>query len=87
MKEDPLLEAERQQQAAEALASLDPIDRTILQMTLLEDLKPAAIAQKLGMSDTVVRQRKTRATRRMIDFVRHLSQSASPKHTLTGQPE
>lgn len=85
LQPDPLVEAERQQMAAKAIGSLDPIDRQILQMTLIEDLKPGVIALKLNLSSDVVRQRKTRATRRVTEIVRQLSQSPAGGHTLTGK--
>lgn len=85
LQPDPLVEAERQEMAAKAIASLDPTDRQILHMTLIEDLKPGIIALKLQLSSDVVRQRKTRATRRVIEIVRRLSQSPAGGHSLTGQ--
>ena len=58
------------------LASLDPLDRKILLMTLVEGAKPGEIAAKLKVSGDVVRQRKLRATRRMAD---RLSQFAGAR--------
>jgi RNA polymerase sigma factor (sigma-70 family) len=75
---------ERRQLARQAIESLNPVDRSILQMTLVDDLKPGTIAERLGLNPEVVRQRKLRATRRVIEFVRQLSQSAGADHKGTG---
>ena len=56
------------------LESLDPLDRQILLMTLVEGAKPGEIAAKLKVSGEVVRQRKVRATRRIAE---RLSQSGA----------
>ncbi len=49
------------------IAALDPLDRRILQMTLVGGLKPGEIASRLNLSGDVVRQRKLRATRRIAE--------------------
>jgi len=78
-------EQERETLALKAISSLDPLDRTILQMTLVDGLKPGVIAERLRLNPDVVRQRKLRATRRVIDFVRSPSQTASNVHSIAGQ--
>jgi RNA polymerase sigma factor (sigma-70 family) len=78
-------ELEREQLAMSAIASLEPLDRSILQMTLIDGLKPGVIAVKLRMSPDVVRQRKLRATRRVIEFVQRKSQTISFSHTVKGE--
>jgi RNA polymerase sigma factor (sigma-70 family) len=80
-----LEDEERESAAMRALSSLEPVDRTILRMTLVDGLKPGAIAQKLRLKPDVVRQRKLRATRRLIDFLSGRSQNASPIHIVTRQ--
>jgi RNA polymerase sigma factor (sigma-70 family) len=70
----------RRQMAHQAIASLNDVDRSILQMTLVDDLKPGRIAERLGLDPDVVRQRKLRATRRVMEFVRNLSQTAQADH-------
>jgi RNA polymerase sigma factor (sigma-70 family) len=75
----------RQAIALRAISSLDLVDRTILQMTLVEGLKPGAIAQRLELSSDVVRQRKLRATRKVVDFVRGQSQNVSSIHIVAGR--
>jgi len=61
--------------AMNAIASLDPSDKLILHLTLVDGLKPGAIAERLGLSSDVVRQRKVRATRRVAEFVADRSQN------------
>jgi RNA polymerase sigma factor (sigma-70 family) len=74
--------AERQEGelAQRAIASLGQVDQAILHMTLVEGLKPGAIAELLHLSSDVVRQRKVRATRKVVDFVSKLSQNKSATH-------
>jgi len=87
-KENPLdseASQRRCQIARQAIASLDALDRSILQLTLVEDLKPGRIAERLGLNPDVVRQRKLRATRRVSEFVRKLSQSSSAAHKHAGE--
>jgi RNA polymerase sigma factor (sigma-70 family) len=76
---------EREQLAMAAINSLEPLDRSILQMTLVDGLKPGVIAVQLRMSPDVVRQRKLRATRRVIEFVQRKSQTISFSHTIKGE--
>jgi RNA polymerase sigma factor (sigma-70 family) len=76
---------EREALAMHAIASLDPVDKTILQMTLVDGLKPGVIAERMRLSPDVVRQRKLRATRRVIDFVRRQSQTESSGHSIAGK--
>jgi RNA polymerase sigma-70 factor (ECF subfamily) len=74
--------AERQEHdlVRRAISALDPTDQSILQLTLAEGLKPGAIAERLSLNPDVVRQRKVRATRKLVDFVSRLSQSKSAIH-------
>jgi RNA polymerase sigma factor (sigma-70 family) len=76
---------QREAIALEAISSLEAVDRSILQLTLVDGLKPGAIAERLRLSPDVVRQRKLRATRRIIDFVRGQSQKEPPIYIVTGQ--
>ena len=78
-------EQERETLALKAISSLDSLDKTILQMTLVDGLKPGVIAQRLQLNPDVVRQRKLRATRRVIDFVRHQSQNDLSDHIVVGK--
>lgn len=65
-----------------AMARLEPTDRTILQRTLLEGLKPGEIARDLGVTSEVVRTRKSRALRKVIEHVQRLSQFGSVRHSV-----
>ena len=76
---------ERETLAMDAISSLEPLDKQILQMTLVDGLKPGVIAQRLSLNPDVVRQRKLRATRRVIDFVRRQSQSENSHHSVVGK--
>jgi DNA-directed RNA polymerase specialized sigma24 family protein len=78
-------EQERENLAMSAISSLDLLDRSILQMTLVDGLKPGVIAQRLRLNPDVVRQRKLRATRRVIDFVRRQSQNDLSDHIVVGK--
>jgi RNA polymerase sigma factor (sigma-70 family) len=68
-----------------ALSSLDPTDKKILEMTLLDGLKPGIIAQRLRLTPEVVRQRKLRATRRVVEFINSQSQKPASSHFQAGQ--
>jgi RNA polymerase sigma factor (sigma-70 family) len=64
-----------------ALARLEPADRTILLRTLLEGLKPGEIARDLGVSSEVVRTRKSRALKKVIEHVERLSRFGRLRHS------
>jgi RNA polymerase sigma-70 factor (ECF subfamily) len=81
---DSIAEEQKQTLARRAIASLDLMDQSILQLTLVEGLKPGVIAQRLRLSPDVVRQRKVRATRKVIDFLSTLSQNNSTAHFKEG---
>lgn len=76
---------ERENLALDAISTLDEVDKTILQMTLVDGLKPGVIAQRLRLNPDVVRQRKLRATRRVIDFVKRQSQTENLRHNVVGK--
>ncbi len=83
--ENPLDSMERRELAERAIATLDRVDRSILQLTLVDDMKPGMIATRLGLTPEVVRQRKLRATRRVIEFIRQLSQTPTASHLIPGE--
>jgi RNA polymerase sigma-70 factor (ECF subfamily) len=66
--------------AAKALATLDKTDHAILRLTLVDDLKPGAIAERLRLNSDVVRQRKSRATKRILEFIQKASQKQDLNH-------
>jgi RNA polymerase sigma-70 factor, ECF subfamily len=72
---DPLEQAERNAQVRGALGTLPAMDRRILLMTLVDGLKPGAIARRLSLSDEVVRARKSRAIRKVKEYVDGLSRT------------
>jgi RNA polymerase sigma factor (sigma-70 family) len=63
-----------------AIAALNPTDQSILQLTLAEGLKSGAIAERLQLNPDLVRQRKLRATRKLVEFVSRLSQKKLAAH-------
>jgi RNA polymerase sigma-70 factor (ECF subfamily) len=68
-------DAERAGLVRQALEQLDPTDREILQRTLSQGQKPGAIAHAMGLSSEAVRQRKSRAIRKVADYVKDLSRT------------
>lgn len=56
-----------------ALECLDSRDRKILLLTLVEGLKPGEIAAHLGLNPVLVRQRKSRAVKKVIERIRKMS--------------
>lgn len=54
----------------QSLERLEPEDRKILFMTLIEGSKPAEIATTLGLTSEVVRTRKLRAVKKVADLIR-----------------
>ena len=72
---DDLEGAERLALVRKALARLEPGDRSILTMTLTEGMKPSEIGVRLGLTSELVRQRKSRAVRKVIEAVKKLSRS------------
>jgi len=72
---DPVESAERRQLVNRAFSAVTQEDRRILMLTLVEGLKPGEIAARLGLNDEVVRTRKSRALRKVIEYVRNLSRT------------
>ena len=82
---DQVEERERETLVRQALESLPATERQVLVLTLVEGLKPGAIAQRLGLTAEVCRTRKTRALRKMVEEVERLSRSGvSPHHREDG---
>ncbi len=65
--------SERLDQVREAMRRLDPADRKILEMTLVEGMKPQEIAQQLGLNAGLVRTRKSRAIKKVIENIKKMS--------------
>jgi RNA polymerase sigma-70 factor (ECF subfamily) len=72
---DPVEDAEQLALVRRALFGLPQIDRRILLLTLAEGLKPGDIAIRVGLSPEVVRARKSRAIKKVMDRVNALSRS------------
>jgi RNA polymerase sigma-70 factor (ECF subfamily) len=83
--ERELQSEERRRLAGQAISTLESVDRRILHMTLVDDLKPGVIARRLGLNPELVRQRKLRATRRVMEFVRRASQTSLASHKEAGE--
>jgi RNA polymerase sigma-70 factor (ECF subfamily) len=59
-------EQQRYQTVEREIAKLDRDDRAILSMTLVDGLKPGEIAETLRLTSEVVRQRKSRALKKLV---------------------
>jgi RNA polymerase sigma-70 factor (ECF subfamily) len=73
-------EVERRERTALVRAAIDalpPTDRQILVLTLVAGLKPGEIARRLSLSDEVVRARKSRATKKVIEHVDRVTNAAA----------
>lgn len=77
-------EHKQEAMALQAIESLEVTDRLILQMTLVEGLKPGVIARQLCMRPDLVRQRKLRATRQVMKYIEQLSQNDSQATIVMG---
>jgi RNA polymerase sigma-70 factor (ECF subfamily) len=66
---------QRQTLVRRALGRLDRGDSRILLMTLVDGLKPGEIADRLGLTSDVVRARKSRALKRIVERVHELSRT------------
>lgn len=71
---DPVEERERSRQIHDAVDHLSPLDRKIILLTLVDGLKPGEIGERLGLSDEVVRARKSRALKRIVALVNDATQ-------------
>ncbi len=69
-------ENERFEDARREIERLDSADREVLTLTLADGLEPAEIASKLGLSPDVVRQRKSRALKRLMALLNPVSRQA-----------
>lgn len=78
--EDDHEEAERKRLMTRALSALGPSDRQVLLLTLVQGLKPGEIAAKTGLSPDVVRTRKSRALKRVLETLEHQSQNSAVRH-------
>jgi RNA polymerase sigma-70 factor (ECF subfamily) len=63
---------ERRDLVTRGLAQISPSDREILDLVLLEGLKPGEIAARMGLAPEVVRTRKSRALKRILGALERL---------------
>jgi RNA polymerase sigma factor (sigma-70 family) len=68
--EDPALAAHRTSALREAIQALDQDSRRVLLWALVDGLTPAEISHRLGLPSEVIRQRKSRALKRVREFFR-----------------
>jgi RNA polymerase sigma factor (sigma-70 family) len=61
---------ERTNLVRRALERLEATDQKIQLATLVEDLKPGEIARQLGLTAEVVRQRKSRAVKKIVELIK-----------------
>ncbi len=73
---------DRRMLATRALELLNARDRLILQLSLVEGLKPGEIAARLGVSSAIVRQRKCRALRAIIIYFADESRAYAARRIL-----
>jgi RNA polymerase sigma-70 factor (ECF subfamily) len=78
--EDDHEESERKRLMTRAISALGPSDRQVLLLTLVQGLKPGEIAAKTGLSPDVVRTRKSRALKRVLETLEHQSQNPAVRH-------
>jgi RNA polymerase sigma factor (sigma-70 family) len=82
-------DSQRLREAHRAINRLDSRDRHILLLTMVDGLKPGAIAAKVGLSSIVVRRRKRRALKRVMELMKPQVTKGSPDSTnigMTGEP-
>jgi RNA polymerase sigma-70 factor (ECF subfamily) len=74
-------ERERREILGRAVAELGPLDRQVLELSLVQGLQPTEIARRLGLTPDAVRMRKMRAVRRATESVqeRLRSPAAEPQ--------
>jgi RNA polymerase sigma factor (sigma-70 family) len=72
-------EFERGHAARQAIAKLEPHERDVLMLSLVEGLNPEQIGERLGIRADAVRQRKARALRRLGETLGIRSQTSPPR--------
>lgn len=70
-------ESQRRRLVGREIERLDATDRKILSLTLVKGMKPGEIAAELDLSAELVRQRKSRAIRRIAERIRSLSRNTA----------
>jgi len=72
-------EFERQRAAHQAIGALDPHERGVLLLSLVDGLKADDIAARIGITSEAVRQRKSRAIKKLTEILGTRSQTATPE--------
>jgi RNA polymerase sigma-70 factor (ECF subfamily) len=70
--------AEQRRAVRGALERIDPRDRLILLLTLVDGMNPREIAPRVGISPENVRTRKMRAIRQVTELLKKLSRKKTP---------
>jgi RNA polymerase sigma-70 factor, ECF subfamily len=70
---------DRHHSARQAIQKLDPHERAVLMLGLVDGLGPEEIAERLNITAESVRKRKSRALRRLSEILGHGSQSGGPR--------
>jgi RNA polymerase sigma factor (sigma-70 family) len=70
---------ERRHAARQAIATLEPHERAVLLLGLVDGLSPDEIAQRLGILPDAVRQRKSRALKKLTELLASRSQPPRPR--------
>ena len=73
----PVLDDDKVLIARREIDALDPADRHILQMTLVEGFTAGEIASTLRLTPDTVRQRKSRALKRLLERLNPVSHSGA----------
>jgi RNA polymerase sigma-70 factor (ECF subfamily) len=63
----------RRKEATAAIQELPPAEQSVLRMMLVEGLPSSEIADKLNLTEMAVRQRKSRALKRIADRIRSVA--------------
>jgi len=69
---------ERQRAAQQAIGTLEPHERGVLLLSLVDGLRADDIAAKIGITPDAVRQRKSRALKKLAEILGPRSQPAAP---------
>lgn len=83
----PYEEKERTQIAQAAIGDLEPVDRRILLMILVDGLKAGEIAARIGLTADGVRQRKSRALKKLNALLRPLSRNTGGEPLKSIRPQ
>jgi RNA polymerase sigma-70 factor (ECF subfamily) len=80
--EQDIENGERLRRLRNALERIPPGEREVLLLTFVDGCKPAEIAAQLGVTSEVVRTRKLRALRKLMEVLKKMSRgAASGPHT------